>query len=75
MSEDPAYQNAQMHFDRQDSQIECDAALLKENTDSSQDGTELYRKFTEDPDFKQWLSGAVFAASYLKSRGGTEPGV
>lgn len=75
VSEDTAYQNAQMHSDRQNSQIECDAALLKEITDSLNDGTELYKKFTEDPEFKQWLSGAVFAATYLQSRSGAEPGV
>ena len=75
VGEDTAYQNAQMHSDRQNSQIECDAALLKEITASLQDGTELYKKFTEDPDFKQWLSGAVFAATYLKSSTGAEPTV
>ena len=75
VNEDTAYQNAQMYSDRQNSQIECDAALLKEITASLHDGTELYKKFTEDPDFKQWLSGAVFAATYLRSSGGTAPNV
>ena len=75
VTEDTAYQNAQMHSDQQNAQIECDAALLKEITASLNDGTELYKKFTEDPDFKQWLSGAIFAATYLKSNRGTEPAV
>ena len=74
VNEDTAYRNAMLHYGRQNSQIECDAALLKEITASLHDGTELYKKFTEDPDFKQWLSGAVFAATYLKSSPGTAPG-
>ena len=69
------YQNAQMHSDRQNSRIECDAALLNEVTATLDDGTEFYRMFTEDPDFKQWLSGVIFAATYLKSSGSAEPAV
>ena len=75
VSADAAYQNAQMHSDRQNAQIECDAALLKEVTATLNDGTELYKMFTEDPDFKQYLSRVVFAATYLKSSGSAEPTV
>ena len=28
------------------------------------DNTELYKKFTDDPAFQQWLSGVIFAATY-----------
>ena len=75
VSEDTAYQNAQLHSDQQNAQIECDAALLNEVTATLDDGTEFYRKFTEDPDFRQWLSGAIFAATYLKPAARTESAV
>ena len=73
VDEDTAYRNAQMYSDRQNAQIECDAALMKQIIAGLQDGTELYKKFTEDPDFRQWLSGAAFAATYLRSSGRIGP--
>ena len=64
VNEDTAYQNAKMYSDRQNAEIEFETALLKQVTGSLRDGTEFYKKFTEDPDFKRWLSSRLFAATY-----------
>ena len=64
VNEDTAYQNAKMYSDRQNAEIEFQTALLKQATESLRDGTEFYKKFTEDPDFKRWLSNRLFTATY-----------
>ena len=64
VNEDEAYQNAKMNSDRQNARIEHDAALKRQITAMLRDNTELYKKFTEDPDFQQWLSEQIFAATY-----------
>ena len=64
VNEDTAYQNAKMYSDRQNAEIEFETALLKQVTESLRDGTEFYKKFTEDPDFKRWLSNHLFTATY-----------
>ena len=64
VNEDTAYRNAKMYSDRQNAEIEFETALLKQVTESLRDGTEFYKKFTEDPDFKRWLSNRLFMATY-----------
>ena len=64
VNEDEAYQNAKMHSDRQNAKIEHDAAMKRQITVMLWDNTELYRKYTEDPDFQNWLNGVIFAATY-----------
>ena len=64
VNDDTAYQNAKMYSDRQNAEIEFETALLKQVTESLRDGTEFYKKFTEDPDFKRWLSNRLFTATY-----------
>ena len=54
-----------MHSDRQNAKIEHDAAMKRQITAMLRDNTELYRKYTEDADFQNWLSGVIFAATYL----------
>ena len=62
--EDEAYQNAKMNSDRQNARIEHDAALRHQVTAILRDSTELYKKYTEDPDFQNWLSGVIFKLTY-----------
>ena len=64
VNEDEAYQNAKMHSDRQNAKIEHDAAMKRQITAMLRDNTELYKKYTEDSDFRNWLSGVIFAATY-----------
>ena len=50
VNEDVAYQNAKMYSDQQNARIEFESALKRQITAMLKDNTELYKKFTEDPD-------------------------
>ena len=64
VNEDDAYQNAKMHSDRQTAQVEHDAALKRQTTAALRDNTELYRKYTEGPNFQYWLNETIFVGTY-----------
>ncbi|MGI8643920.1 MAG: type I restriction endonuclease subunit R [Thermomicrobiales bacterium] len=60
----PAYQNAIAQGDRQNARIEHDHALQSAITARVWDYTELFKHFTENPDFKRWLGDAIFNATF-----------
>ena len=64
VNEDQAYQNAKMYSDRQNARIELKSALRKQITESLNDGTELYRKYTEDQAFEEDLIDTIFRITY-----------
>lgn len=66
---DTAYQNAQKQNDKQNARIEHDRALGKAMMELISDHTELFKQFSDNPDFKKWLSDMVFRLTY--SAGGT----
>ena len=70
VNEDTAYQNAKLYSDQQNAKIEFEAALKRQITAMLKDNTELYKKFTEDPAFQQWLSGVIFTATYDQMKDG-----
>ena len=53
--EDQQYQNAQ---------IELDSALRRLITSMARCQTELYKAYTEDGGFREWLNGEMFRATY-----------
>ena len=61
---DTAYQNAKRNSDAQNARIEHDAALMRLVTAMLRCNTELYRQYTENPEFKAWLSSKIFEATY-----------
>ncbi len=61
---DPAYQNARQNNDRQNAKIEHDRALIKVMTGLVRDDTDLFKMFSDDPEFKRWLTNTVFDATY-----------
>ena len=61
---DPAYQNAQENSDEQNAKIEHKKALGRVMTSILQDDTQLYKEFSGNESFRQWLSGAIFALTY-----------
>ena len=63
VNEDEAYRNAKIHSDRQNVRVEHDAALKRQITAALRDNTELYKKYNEDPGFRYWLGGVIFAAT------------
>lgn len=64
---DNAYQNAKKNSDRQNARIEHDKALGRVMTAVLNDDTELFRQFSDNEDFRRWLSDMIFAETYRKS--------
>jgi type I restriction enzyme R subunit len=62
----PAYQNAQQNSDKQNARIEHDKALKNVIFGLMKDDTELFKQFSDNPEFKRWLTDTVFAATYNK---------
>ena len=62
--EDQQYQNARMNSGRQNAQVELDSALRRLVTSMVRCQTELYKAYTEDGDFREWLNGEMFRATY-----------
>lgn len=61
---DPAYRNAMVNSDRQNARIEHDQALNRAMQGLLRDNTELFKRFSDDPDFKRWLADMSFTESY-----------
>ncbi|NLF78376.1 MAG: type I restriction endonuclease subunit R, partial [Chloroflexi bacterium] len=61
---DNAYQNARQHSDKQNARIEHDKALQRVMTALLKDDTELFKQFSDNAEFKRWLTETVFALTY-----------
>ena len=62
--EDEAYLNAKMNSGKQNAQIEHDSALAKLITSMVKCQTELYMQYMQNGEFKEWLNGEMFRATY-----------
>lgn len=61
---DNAYQNAKKNSDKQNARIEHDKALARVIVGLMKDDTELFKQFSDNPDFKRWLGDTVFGMTY-----------
>jgi type I restriction enzyme R subunit len=61
---DEAYRNARKNSDKQNARIEHDKALAGVIVSLMKDDTQLFKQFSDNPDFKKWLADAVFSATY-----------
>ena len=64
---DEAFQNAKLHSDKQNARIEHDRALVRVMTSLLKDDTELFKQFSDNPDFRHWLAETMFALAYEAS--------
>jgi type I restriction enzyme R subunit len=64
VSADRAYQNAKKNSDKQNARIEHDKALKRVMTAVLKDDAELYKQFSDNPDFRRWLTDMVFSMTY-----------
>jgi len=64
---DEAYQNAQQNSDKQNARIELDKALKSVIVGLMKDDTQLFKQFSDNTDFRRWLSDTVFNATYRPS--------
>ena len=60
VADNPAYRNARKNSDSENARVEFDRALMKVMTSIIKDDSHLFRQFTENDDFKRWMSGATF---------------
>jgi type I restriction enzyme R subunit len=63
---DEEYQNAKKNSDRQNAEITHKKKVENKFQEIIFDQTELYRKFTDDPEFKKWLCETLFKMDYDK---------
>ena len=68
--EDDAYRNAKMNSDRQNAQIEHDSAVMRLVTAMVRCQTELYKAYTGDKAFHEWLNGEMFRVTYRTDQEG-----
>ncbi len=61
---DPEYQNAKQNSDRQNAKITHDQKLEGKFQEFMFEQTALYKKFTDDPEFKKWLQDTLFRMDY-----------
>jgi type I restriction enzyme R subunit len=61
---DTAYQNARQNSDRQNARIEHDKALQRVIVALMKDDTELFKQFSDNPEFKRWLTDTIFSVTY-----------
>ena len=64
VSADKAFQNAKANSDKQNARIEHDKALQRVMMALLADHTELFKQFSDDPNFKKWLADTVFSLTY-----------
>ncbi len=64
---DKAYRNAVKNSDKQNAKIEHDKALRRVMTAVLKDDSELYRQFSDNPDFRRWMTDTVLSLTYDKS--------
>ena len=64
LAQDKAYQNAQVNSDKQNAKLEHDRALGRVVLELLSDHTELFKQFSDNPNFKRWLTDMVFDATY-----------
>lgn len=70
VSQDEEYQNAKQSSDRQNARITYEKKLKNAFQDFVYDHTEAYRQYTDNPEFKNWLTNTLFEMDY--DRGGTQ---
>lgn len=64
VSADRAYQNAMKNSGRQNARVEHDKALQDVILELFSDHNELFKQFSDNPSFHQWLSEKIFAVTY-----------
>ena len=65
VTNDSAYKNAMLNSDQQNARIEHDAALRRLIASMVRSNTELYKRYTDNAEFRSWLNETVFWSTYL----------
>ncbi len=54
-------------FSKSSARLEHDRALEKVVIEMLSDHTELFKQFSDNPDFKKWLSDTIFGMTYTEA--------
>lgn len=73
VAQDKAYQNAQSNSDKQNAKLEHDKALNRVVLELLSDHTELFKQFSDNPNFKRWLTDTVFDVTYKPTASQNRP--
>ena len=60
------YKSPKANSDKQNARIEHDKALGNVIIGLMKDDTELFKQFSDNPEFKRWLADTVFSATYYR---------
>jgi type I restriction enzyme R subunit len=69
VAHDVEYQNAKQSGDRQNAKITYSKKLEEQFRKMIFSHTDLYRKFADDPDFREWILDVLFRQDYDKNKG------
>ncbi len=72
VAQDKAYQNALANSDKQNAKLEHDKALNRVVLELLSDHTELFKQFSDNPNFKRWMTDMVFESTYHPNAGATK---
>ena len=61
---DTAFGNARQNSDKENARIEHDEALRRVMTNIMKDDNQLFRQFTDNADFRRWITDTVFELTY-----------
>lgn len=64
VAKNAAYKNAQANSDKPNARVEHDKALVQVMMDVIKDDAELFKQFSDNPDFKRWMTDTVFNLTY-----------
>lgn len=73
VAQDKAYQNAQTNSDKQNAKLEHDKALNRVVLELLGDHTELFKQYSDNPNFKRWLTDMVFENTYHPATASSKP--
>jgi type I restriction enzyme R subunit len=71
VAQDKAYQNAKANSGKENAKLEHDKALGRVVLGLMADHTELFKQFSDNPNFKRWLTDMVFESTYRSERPST----
>ncbi|MYA40707.1 MAG: type I restriction endonuclease subunit R [Gemmatimonadetes bacterium] len=64
VAKDAKFKNARRNSDRENARVESDKATERAVLDMIQDDTRLFQRFSDDADFRRWLSDTAFRLAY-----------
>ncbi|MYC68715.1 MAG: type I restriction endonuclease subunit R [Acidobacteriia bacterium] len=70
--DDKAFQHARRNSDRENTRIEHDKVLKTVMTAIMKDDAQLFKQFSDNADFRRWLSNTVFEVAYAEAASAPE---